>query len=182
MKKILILNIFLIITTFSVSQKMFTRNGEIKFEGSMPAAIEEIAAINKTVSCVFDMQNGNFATLALVKSFKFKAPLMEEHFNENYIESSKFPKATFSGKILNFDVSKLTSSKNIYDLEGDLSMHGVTKKIKTKIQLSLNSGKITSVASFSIKPKDYEIDIPSIVKDKIAENVKLSINFILEPK
>ena len=79
------------------SQKMMTRTGEIKFEASMPA-FEEIAATNSTVSCIFDETTGDFVALALIKSFKFKAPLMEEHFNENYMESSKFPKATFKGK------------------------------------------------------------------------------------
>ena len=160
---------------------MITRNGEIKFEASM-VALEEVAAINKTVSCIFDEANGDFVALALVKAFKFKAPLMEEHFNENYIESSKFPKATFKGKVLNFDISKISASKSSYDLEGDLTLHGISKKIKTKISLAVNAGKVSTIANFSIKPTDYGIEIPSIVKDKIAENVKLSINFILEEK
>ena len=94
MKNLLIFSFIFIFSLQIFSQKIFTRNGEIKFEGSMPAAIDEIAAVNKSVSCIFDQVNGNFAVLALVKSFKFKAPLMEEHFNENYIESSKYPKAT----------------------------------------------------------------------------------------
>jgi polyisoprenoid-binding protein YceI len=181
MKKLAILAISFLIANSSVAQKMMTRTGEIKFEASMPA-LEEVAATNKTVSCIFDQSNGDFVALALVKAFKFKAPLMEEHFNENYIESSKFPKATFKGKVLNFDASKLTSTKNIYDLEGDLTMHGITKKIKTKISLSDNSGKITAISNFNVKPNDYGIEIPSLVKSKIAENVKLAINFVLEAK
>jgi polyisoprenoid-binding protein YceI len=105
---------------------------------------------------------------------------MEEHFNENYMESSKFPKATFKGKIANFDAKKLSSIKSSYDLEGDLTIHGVTKKIKTKLNLVLNGGKIIATSLISVKPQDYNIEIPSLVKDKIAENVKISINFILE--
>lgn len=181
MKKIAIIAISFILANSTFSQKMMTRTGEIKFEASMPA-LEEIAATNKTVSCIFDESNGDFVALALVKAFKFKAPLMEEHFNENYIESSKFPKATFKGKILNFEANKLSSTKSIYDLEGDLTMHGITKKVKTKISLAVNAGKVTSIANFIVKPTDYGIEIPSIVKDKIAENVKLMINFVLEPK
>lgn len=181
MKKLIILGFVLLLSNFVVSQKLMTRTGEIKFEASMPA-FEEVAATNNTVSCIFDQSNGEFATLALVKAFKFKVPLMEEHFNENYIESTKFPKATFKGKILNFNASKLSSTKIIYELEGDLMLHGITKKIKNKISLTLNAGKINAITNFFIKPNDYGIEIPSLVKSKVSENVKLAINFNLEPK
>jgi len=131
MKKIAVLVMSLFVSSFVFSQKLMTRSGEIKFDASMPNLVE-IAATNSTVSCIFDETTGDFVALALVKAFKFKAPLMEEHFNENYMESSQFPKSTFKGKILNFDASKLTATKTNYDLEGDLTIHGVTKKIKTK--------------------------------------------------
>ncbi|MCI4443814.1 MAG: YceI family protein [Lentimicrobium sp.] len=179
MKKGIILMMCFLVGNVIFAQKMITRAGEIKFEASMPA-FEEIAATNNTVSCILDEATGDFVALALVKAFKFKAPLMEEHFNENYMESSKFPKATFKGKIANFDAKKLSSTKSSYDLEGDLTIHGVTKKIKTKLNLVLNGGKIIATSLISVKPQDYNIEIPSLVKDKIAENVKISINFILE--
>jgi polyisoprenoid-binding protein YceI len=181
MKKLSILSVCLFVVTLGFSQKMITRTGEIKFEATMPG-IEEVAATNSTVSCVFDEAAGDIATLALVKSFKFKSPLMEEHFNENYMESSKFPKSTFKGKVLNFDASKLSATKTVYDLEGDLTIHGVTKKIKTKISLALNAGKVTAISNFSVKPQDYSIEIPNLVKNKIAENVKIAINLVLEGK
>jgi hypothetical protein len=179
MKKIIILMVFFLAGNVIFSQKMMTRTGEIKFEASMPA-FEEIAGTNNTASSILEESTGDFAALALVKAFKFKSPLMEEHFNENYMESSKFPKATFKGKIANFDAKKLSSTKSSYDLEGDLTIHGVTKKIKTKLTLVLNGGKITATSLISVKPQDYNIEIPSLVKDKIAENVKVSMNFILE--
>ena len=181
MKKIAFLGLLVFAGNVMFSQKVMTRTGEIKFEASMPA-FEEIAAKNKTVSCILDESTGDFVALALVKAFKFKAPLMEEHFNENYIESSKFPKSTFKGKILNFDASKLSATKTIYDLEGDLTLHGVTKKIKTKITLVGTADKVNATSNFSVKPQDYNIEIPSLVKNKIAENVKIAINFILQPK
>lgn len=179
MKKVLLISTLLLVANTVFSQKMMTRKGEIKFEASMPA-FEEIAATNNSVSCILDKATGDFVALALVKSFKFKAPLMEEHFNENYVESSKFPKSTFKGKIIDFDASKLTSTKSVYDLEGDLTLHGVTKRIKTKIALTLNSGKVIATSNLSIKPQDFNIEIPSVVKNKIAENVKVPINFVLE--
>ena len=181
MKNIIILAISLTLVTSVFSQKMMTRSGEIKFEASMPT-FEEIAATNKTASCIFDEATGEFVALGLVKEFKFKSPLMEEHFNENYLESSKFPKSNFKGKVLNFDASKLTSAKTAYDLEGDLTMHGVTKKVKTKIYLSLKDGKILAISNFIVKAKEYAIDIPSLVKSKIADDIKVGINFLLEPK
>ena len=170
-----------LLSTFGYAQKMMTRTGEIKFEASMPA-FEEIAAKNNTVSAILDQSTGDLAALALIKAFKFKAPLMEEHFNENYMESSKFPKATFKGKILNFDASKITSKKADFDLEGDLTIHGVAKKIKTKITLVSNAGKITATSNLIVKAKDYAIEIPSLVKSKIAEDIKIGINLVLENK
>lgn len=87
------------------TQKMITRSGELKFEASVPA-FEQVAATNTTTSCIFDRSTGDFIILALVKAFLFKVPLMEEHFNENYIESSSYPKATFKGKVLNFNSNR----------------------------------------------------------------------------
>ena len=182
MKKILIIVIGLVFCHSIMAQKMITRSGEIKFEATMPGALEDIAATNNSVSCILDLSTGDFVALALVKAFKFKAPLMEEHFNENYIESSKFPKATFKGKILNFDANKLSTAKTTFDLEGDLTMHGITKQIKTKISLAKNAEKINVLSNFSVKLKDYKIDIPSVVKNKITENANIKINFVLEAK
>jgi hypothetical protein len=178
MKKIIVIALCLLTGTLVYSQKKLTRSGEIKFEAT--TSFEEIAGKNSTVSCILDETNGNFVVLVLVKGFKFKSPLMEEHFNENYLESSKFPKSTFKGKILDFDASKLSATKSAFDLEGDLMIHGVTKKIKTKIYLVVNAGKMNAITTFSVKPPDYGIEIPNLVKDKIAENVKLQINFTLE--
>lgn len=175
--------LFIILTVFTVgnlfSQKMITKTGEIKFEASMPA-FEEVAATNKTASCIFDISSGEFAALTLIKAFKFKSPLMEEHFNENYMESSKFPKATFKGKIANFDSKKISATKTEFDLEGDLTIHGVTKKVKVKISLVQNGTKVQATSVFNVKAVDYKIDIPSVVKSKIAENIKISLNFGLE--
>ncbi len=181
MKRILIIVLSLLAGEAMISQKVMTRSGTIKFDASMPDLVE-IAATNSGASCIFDTANGDFVALALVKSFKFKSPLMEEHFNENYMESSKFPKATFKGKILNFDASKLTASKTSYDLEGELTIHGVTKKIKTKIALLQKAGKVIAESNFSVKSKDYAIEIPSLVKEKFAENIKIGIDFELEGK
>ena len=181
MKNLTILTICLFVANVTFAQKMITRSGEIKFEASMPA-FEEISAKNNTVSCIFDTSTGEIAALALVKAFRFKVPLMEEHFNENYMESSKFPKATFKGKIVNFDASKITSKKTDFDLEGDLTIHGVSKKVKTKISFVQSGEKLISTCTFKVKPIDFNIKIPSIVKSKIAETVEVNLKFELEKK
>ncbi len=181
MKKIAVLVSVFFVTNFGFAQKMMTRTGEIKFEASMPA-FEEVAATNSTVSAILDQSTGDLAALALIKAFKFKAPLMEEHFNENYMESSKFPKATFKGKIVNFEASKLSTKKSDYDLEGDLTIHGVTKKVKTKISLVLIAGKINAATNLVVKAKEYGIAIPSLVKSKIAEDIEINIKLVLEGK
>jgi len=178
MKKVIIIAICFLVGNIVFSQKMITRAGEVKFEASMPA-FEEIAGTNSTVSCILEESTGDFVALVLVKAFKFKSPLMEEHFNENYMESTKFPKSTFKGKIVNFDAKKLASKPSEFELEGDLTIHGVTKKVKTKITLAMNSGKISAKSTILVKPQDYTIEIPNLVKGKIAEHAKVIINFVL---
>jgi hypothetical protein len=179
--KIALLSLLLVIN-FAFSQKMMTRSGVVKFEATMPG-IEEIAATNTTASCIFDKNTGDFVTLALVKAFRFKVPLMEEHFNENYIESDQFPKSTFKGKVLNFDGSKLAQGKaSNFDIEGDLTLHGVTKKIKTKVNITPIGDKLSITSNFSVKLLDYQIKVPNLVKGKIAESAKINLKFDLEEK
>jgi hypothetical protein len=179
--KIALLSLLLVVN-FAFSQKMMTRSGVVKFEATMPG-IEEIAATNTTASCIFDKNTGEFVTLALVKAFRFKVPLMEEHFNENYIESDQFPKSTFKGKVLNFDNSKLAQGKaSNFDIEGDLTLHGVTKKIKTKVNITPIGDKLSITSNFSVKLFDYQIKVPNLVKGKIAESAKINLKFDLEEK
>ena len=181
MKKILIVSIAFVFANVTFAQRMLTRSGEIKFDASMPNLVE-IAGKSNTVSAILDEATGQFATSAIIKSFRFKSPLMEEHFNENYMESSKFPNSTFKGKIIGFDAKKLSATKTTYDVEGDLTIHGVTKKVKTKIYLSLNGSKIVTSGSFTVHAQDYNIEIPSLVKEKFAEQIKVSFAFELDTK
>lgn len=181
MKNSVLLMICFLIGNAVFTQKRATHTGEIYMEASVPL-FEEIKAVNNSVSCVFDESNGKLSTLAVVKAFRFKLPLMEEHFNKNYLESSRFSKSTFKGKIVNFDVSKLSSIKKEYDLEGNLTLHGVTKRIKTKITLFLDAGFVYASSNFEVLSKDYKVEIPSILQNKISEKVVIEVNFKLEKK
>ena len=152
-----------------------TRSGEIKFDATVPNEVE-IIGTNKTVSCIFDQSTGDFVALALVKAFKFKAPLMEEHFNENYMESNKFPKATFKGKIANLaDINWSKDGKYTAKISGDLTIHGVTKPITSNADLVVKNGKVDANTKFNIEVADYNIEIPSLVKDKIAKTAKIEV-------
>jgi len=159
------------------SQKMITRTGEIKFDATVPGAMDEVIGTNKTVSAIFDKSTSELVVLGLVKSFKFKSPLMEEHFNENYMESDKLPKASFKGKILNYD-----SKAGSYDVEGDLTIHGVTNKVKTKVTITTDGGKVNVSGTFTVKLSDYKIDVPVLAKKTLAETAKISIKLSLENK
>ena len=180
MKKIILLTL-LLLANITFSQRLLTRSGEIKFDASMPNLVEIVGKSN-TVSAILDQATGQFATSVIVKSIRFKVPLMEEHFNENYMESSKYANSTFKGKIAGFDAKKLTATKIAYDIEGDLIIHGVTKKVKTKIYLSSNGSKVGAMGNFLVHAQDYGIEIPKLVKDKFAEQIKVSFNFDLDSK
>jgi len=180
MKKIILFTLLLVVN-ITLAQRLLTRSGEIKFDASMPNLVE-IAGKSNTVSAILDLPTGQFATSVIIKSIRFKTPLMEEHFNENYMESSKFPNSTFKGKVIGFDAKKLSTNKVAFDIEGDLTIHGVTKKVKTKIYLSSNGSKVAATGNFTVHAQDYSIEIPKLVKDKFAEQIKVSFNFDLDSK
>lgn len=177
MKKIAILVIALLIGGATFSQKMLTREGEIKFDATVPGALDEVIGNNKTVSSIFDKGTGDLVVQGMVKSFKFKSPLMEEHFNENYMESDKFPKTSFKGKVIGYE-----GKAGSYDVEGDLTIHGVTNKVKTKVTIGADGTKATISGNFIIKLADYKIDVPALAKKTLAETSKISFKLALENK
>ncbi|ABQ03204.1 YceI family protein [Flavobacterium johnsoniae] len=178
MKKQMIL-LFLFAGLFQVSaQKYATKTGNLKFEASADS-FEEVAAENKNTSAILDSGTGDVAVLALMKGFRFKVALMEEHFNENYVESDKFPKASFKGKIEDFDASKLSASSKPVKISGDLTLHGKTKKITVNSKIQKSDDKITITGSFEVKAEDFDIEIPKLVSKKIAEKIKVSFNLPL---
>ena len=168
------------ITNVNAQDKYFTTNGKITFESSVPS-FEEVKATNSKVSAVLK-SHASFASLVLIKGFRFKIALMEEHFNENYIESQKFPKSSFSGKIKDFSIEKLTSEYQEFDLEGKLTLRKISQPITTKCMVKIDGNKISLKTDFKTKPELYGIEIPSIVRKKIAENVDVSAIFELIQK
>ncbi|KQO24885.1 hypothetical protein ASF10_06830 [Flavobacterium sp. Leaf82] len=173
-----VLALVLIANTSGFAQKLITKTGNIKFQASMPS-YEEVAAENKSVSAVLEQSTGDFAALVLIKGFRFKVALMEEHFNENYMESEKFSKATLKGKIEDFDISKITNTPKNFTLKGDLTIHGKTKPVTVIVKISKAANGVNAVGSFEAKPEDFDIEIPSLVRKKIADKIKINYNFLL---
>jgi len=176
--KFLVLVLLTAVNTNGFAQKLITKTGSIKFQASTPSN-EEVAAENKSVSAVLEQSTGDFAALVLIKGFRFKVALMEEHFNENYMESEKFSKATLKGKIENFNIAEVTSTAKNFTLKGDLTIHGKTKPITIIIKVSKAASGVNAIGSFEVKPEDFEIEIPSLVRKKIADKIKITYNFLL---
>jgi hypothetical protein len=180
MKRLTIL-FFLLSIVFAVNaQKYMTKNGYIGFYSHTP--MEDIKGDNNQVAGVLDISTGEMVFQALIKSFRFDRALMEEHFNENYMESDKFPKSGFKGKITN--LSSVNFSKNgIYDVtvEGDLTIRDATNKISTKGTIEVVTGGLNANSKFNISPEDYKINIPGVVREKIAKNLEVTVTMKYTP-
>jgi hypothetical protein len=160
--------------------KYFTRTGHIDFFSTTP--VEDIKANNNSVTCVLDAETGNIEFAVLMKAFEFKKALMEEHFNENYVESETYPKSKFAGKVLNLREIDLTKEGSYPAVvEGELSLHGITKKVTAKGTMDVVGEDISVSSKFVIKPEDYDIKIPGVVRDKIAEELEISVDVLLKP-
>lgn len=174
MKKLTILCFLLICNVFFAQEKLISKTGKIKLEASVPA-FEEIKATNSGVTVVLNTKTGEIASLALLKGFRFKIALMEEHFNENYVESDKYPKATFRGKIVDFNLNILSSTAKEFKIKGTMELHGTTRDISILANIKKNASGIEINSDFSILASDYNIEIPSIVKSKVSNKVNLNL-------
>ena len=177
MKKTIFIFLCLSIFYQGFGQKYFTKTGTLNFEASVPA-FEPVKAENKSTTAILDVNTGKIAVLALVKGFRFKNALMEEHFNENYMESDTYSKATFNGEINSFSLDNLSSEKE-FSVSGDLTIHGETKQIETTITLKKDGDNFLLETQFSTAPGDFNIDIPGVVKEKISDKINITGSFEL---
>ncbi|RYZ50866.1 MAG: YceI family protein [Sphingobacteriales bacterium] len=156
--------------------KYLTKAGYISFFSA--SIMEDIEARNTKVAAVLDLSTGQLAFVVPIHEFQFKRTLMQEHFNENYMESEKYPKATFTGQLANAaQVAKLlpTATQNV-EAEGQLTLHGVTHKVAVSGTLQLRDGQLVIFAYFNIAPADYAIDIPLLVREHIAKSVSVRVS------
>ena len=172
MNKVIII-ILLIFSTNLQAQRFIGKSGKISFFSEAP--MEDIKAINNKVSAVYDADTKQLVFQLEIKDFVFPKSLMQEHFNENYLESDIYPKSIFSGKIISQDV-------DVTIVEGDLTIHGKTNNIKVEGILKQEKKAINVSAEFIVKLEDYDIKIPTIVMYKIAEEIDVKVNIELKER
>jgi hypothetical protein len=181
MKKIFV--IILIIAGLPLSlnaQKFMTKNGYIRFYGHTP--LENIIAENNQVASIIDASNGEIVFQALVKSFHFEKALMEEHFNENYVESEKFPRTQFKGKITNLsNVNFSKPGKYDVNITGELTLHGVTRQITVPANLEVTGSGLDGTSKFNLTPEDFNITIPGVVREKVAKQMEVTVDAKYSP-
>jgi len=178
-KSISVLIIALMVTTTVFAQNYVTKTGHIKFYSETP--IETIEANNHAVNAALKPSSGDFVFKVLIKSFEFEKALMQEHFNENYMESDEFPNAIFKGKVVNAgDID--FSGDGSYDaaIEGELTIHGVTKAVEEKGTFTISDGKIQGQSVFNVLLEDYKIKVPGAVKQQISESIEITVDVMLE--
>ncbi|WP_373549851.1 YceI family protein [Haliscomenobacter sp.] len=162
--------------------KYYSKSGSVIFdaEGKLDD-IEDIKAQNNSAFCVIDSNTGQMEWSVNINKFVFRNSLMQKHFNENYLESEKYPKATFKGKIN--EISKVDFTKDgtyPVNVAGMLSLHGVVKESNFKGVITIEKGKVRVNSSFEVLLKDYKIDIPTVVFLKVAESAKVTVSTQLE--
>lgn len=172
----LTLTTLLIATNIAVAQKYVVEKSQVIFFSD--ALIEDITAENKKVSGIFNAANGEVVFSVPIKSFKFAKALMQEHFNEKYLESEKFPKANYQGRIEGFDNAKTTQSVKS---RGKLTIHGQTQDVEIPGTLSRQGTKLRMVGKFMVRLADYQIEIPQLFLQNIAEEVEVTFDFVLKP-
>ena len=179
MNKLLILLVLgFVFANTGAQNRYFTKDAKIIFNSSTP--LEDIVAESNQATTLIDIDKNEVAFSVLTTSFKFRRALMEEHFNENYMESSKFPKAKFTGKIIS-PIDWKSEKPILVDVKGILTMHGVSNEIVLKAQITPGKSKILASAEFMVTPEAFHISIPSAVRDKIAKEVTIKINAVYAP-
>ena len=177
MKKIILLTAWIFCSITSIAQKYATEKSTITFFSK--AAIEDIAATNSKAVSIFNVTTGEIVYAIPMKDFEFEKSLMKDHFNEKYIESEKFPKATFQGKITGYKEG--IKGEQVANAKGKLTIHGVTNEIDTVGMVNISDGKIFMKSTFIVKLKDYNIKIPQLLWKNIAEHVEVKIEFTYKP-
>ncbi|WP_400192835.1 YceI family protein [Hymenobacter sp. B81] len=160
--------------------KYLTHKGTVSFFST--SILEDIEATTTQGSALIDLSSGQLAFSIPIRSFQFKRTLMQEHFNENYMESERFPKSSFKGRTVAFDAAALRKGgSQRVTVEGDLTIHGVTRRVTASGALELQRGVLLVNAYFSVAPADYGIEIPLLVRENIAKTVGIKVSMICEP-
>lgn len=172
----IIMNLFLI-NCLTAQDKYLTKEGYVSFFSH--SIVEDIKADNNQVLSIVDTETGEIAIQLLMRSFMFKKALMQEHFNESYVESYKYPKATFTGTIKN--ITDLNDQNMETEIVGTLSLHGRDKEISTKVDVKKSGDSLILSGNFTVEVADFDIKIPKIVENNIAKIIKVSFELHHKP-
>lgn len=184
MKKLL----FLLITTIvfllpdyvQAQSRFFTKTGVIRFFSKAP--LEDIEAVNKTVTAVLDAGSGALQFSVQMKSFAFAKALMQQHFNENYVESDQYPRATFKGSLKDKSAVQYTKYGTYpVTVVGSLTLHGITRQLQVPGTLQVAGEKLLGQSTFTLQLSDYNISIPALVKDKVSNTITISVQLDMQP-
>lgn len=180
MMKSVLLCLSCVITSIATGQtRFFTKTGNISFYSK--TKVEDIEAHNRSVTCVLDTKTGNIQFAVLMKGFEFRKALMQEHFNENYVESDKYPKAEFKGQVINNGNIDYTKQGTYpVKVKGRLTIHGETKETEADGTINVKDGKVSTTSEFQVAIADYNISVPALVKDNISKVVTIKVICSLE--
>jgi len=165
--------LLVLVTAGAKAQRYTSEKSHVTFFSK--AALEDITADNKKANSLMNPSTGDIAFVVPVGEFKFEQALMEEHFNEKYLETEKFPRATFQGKMTGFDAADTQAQK--ITAKGKLTIHGVTKEVEIPGTIEKKGEKYAAQSEFMVKLEDYKIVIPQLLWQKVAEEVKVTVNF-----
>lgn len=178
MKKITLLALTFIFTSINAQEKLTTSKCTIYFEASVPL-FEAVEAKNYDVECALYPEKSQIVFTAIIKNFQFKRDLMKEHFNSNYMESDRYPKATFKGIIEKFDINFLTDAEKEFKVKGKISIHGQTRVINVIAKIKKTGDDIQFKSEFTLNTDDFNIEVPSNILTKISKNVNTKINCVV---
>lgn len=178
MKKIMLLLLLAVITKMTTAQIYIAKACEITFFSASP--LENIEATNKACKPIINTATNDVQMKIAISAFQFDKPLMQEHFNENYMETEKFPNAVFKGKI-NEPIDWTKDGEYKVTVTGSLDMHGVKKDRTIDGLVKIKGQEITILSKFNIHIADHDIKVPSLYIQSIAEDVEVRLNAVLEP-
>lgn len=176
MKKPIVLFVFLLYGFSTFAQKYISDQSRVHFYSSAP--VEDIEAVNDQAKSAIDLSNGGFAFSVPSNQFQFKKSLMQEHFNESYMESEKYPKATFTGKVKNW--VPFEGEQEVV-ASGDLTIHGVTKHVEVPAKLNIQNDQLIVDSVFPVALAEYKIKIPKALFYNIADTVEVTVHFEYKP-
>lgn len=174
--KYLIVAFFFLVVNNLQAQVLSFDHGKVEFQTT--TIVSDIDAITEDINAKVDVQSGEVEIKIAIESFGFEYELMQEHFNEEYMESEKFPFATFKGRIEQ-NISNLLDETEL-DVSGELTIHGVTKQIKIKARLSKQNEFTVVKAKFPVVFKDFNVNEPSILTKAVAKNVEVKTTLYLK--